>query len=140
MGAVCNRFALQAGHTPTLAPPENVVQTGRAMPLEVPHIIGFLASSILLATLAQQVWKQWSSGKSEGVSPWLFAGQALANVGMLAYSILLGDVVFIVTNSATLATSCLGLAVQMRHAAPARRDDVTLAAGAPAQVSHPAHA
>lgn len=111
------------------------------MPLETPQIIGFLASSVLLATLGHQVWKQWSSGKSEGVSPWLFAGQALANVGMLTYSILLGDVVFIVTNSATLTTSCLGFAVQMLHAARKRvDDDATSAAGAPAQTSHPAHA
>lgn len=85
----------------------------------IEQIIGFSASSVLLATLIHQVWKQWSSGKSEGVSPWLFVGQAVANIGMLAYSILLGDTVFIVTNSATLATSCLGFAVQMRHAARA---------------------
>jgi len=110
------------------------------MALEIPHIIGFLASTVLIATLAHQVWKQWSSGKSGGVSPWLFGGQALANVGMLAYSILLGDVVFIITNSATLATSCLGFTVQMRHAAQHRLQDATSAAGAPAQASHPAHA
>jgi MtN3 and saliva related transmembrane protein len=83
------------------------------------QIIGFGASTVLLATLIHQVWKQWSSGRSEGVSPWLFVGQAVANLGMLTYSIMLGDTVFIVTNSATLATSCLGFAVQMRHAARA---------------------
>lgn len=81
-----------------------------------PQVIGFAASLVLLASLVGQIWKQWSSGRSEGVSPWLFAGQALANVGMLAYSVMLRDTVFIVTNTATLATSLLGLAVQRHHA------------------------
>jgi lipid-A-disaccharide synthase-like uncharacterized protein len=86
-----------------------------------PQLIGFSASAILLATLAHQVWKQWSSGKSEGVSPLLFAGQVLANIGMLTYSILLRDLVFITTNTLTLLTALLGFVVQMRHAARQRR-------------------
>lgn len=37
----------------------------------VAAIIGWLSSAILCFTLAQQVYKQWKTKHSEGVSPWL---------------------------------------------------------------------
>ena len=39
------------------------------------QIIGWLSSALLLATLVNQVYKQWSEGTSKGVSKWLFIGQ-----------------------------------------------------------------
>lgn len=66
---------------------------------------------ILLATLAGQVWQQWRSDSVRGVSPWLFLGQISASVGFVIYSTLIGNTVFIVTNSLILATALVGQAI-----------------------------
>jgi hypothetical protein len=42
------------------------------------------------------------------VSWWLFVGQIAASGGFLAYSVLIGNSVFIVTNSLILVTSIVG--------------------------------
>ena len=80
--------------------------------------IGWAASAILLATLVRQIAKQYREG-GEGVSNWLFAGQSLASLGFVVYSALLGNWVFIVTNSLILLTAVVGFALQKlrpRHA------------------------
>jgi len=48
------------------------------------------------------------------VSPWLFAGQACAQIGFVAYSWLVGNVVFLVTNVVILGVSVIGLVVTRR--------------------------
>jgi len=70
-------------------------------------VIGWLASGILLMTLVRQIIKQ-SRSDGEGVSTWLFAGQATASGLFVVYSILLENWVFIVTNSALLLTALIG--------------------------------
>ena len=47
-------------------------------------ILGYTSSGILLFTIANQVHKQWQSGTSKGVSTWLFIGQLLASLLMIA--------------------------------------------------------
>jgi len=61
-------------------------------------MIGWAAAGILLLTIATQVAKQWRDRSSQGVSPWLFAGQVIASAGFTVYSVLLGNMVFAVTN------------------------------------------
>jgi MtN3 and saliva related transmembrane protein len=73
-----------------------------------PDIVGWAASAILLATLVRQVVKQARSSDAAGVSKWLFAGQSAASIGFIAYSVMLGNWVFIVTNSCILATAVAG--------------------------------
>ena len=70
-------------------------------------VIGWGASAILLATLVRQIVKQYTEG-AESVSHWLFIGQSLASLGFVVYSVLLGNWVFIVTNSLILLTAVVG--------------------------------
>jgi len=86
-------------------------------------LIGWLASAILIATLARQTWRQWREPDPRGVSHWLFAGQIAASIGFVAYSWLLHNWVFIVTNLLILATAVIGQVVLLRaqrRTAPAR--------------------
>lgn len=76
--------------------------------------IGWTSSAILLATLVRQIVKQQRDGGG-GVSHWLFAGQSLASVGFITYSVLLGNWVFIVTNSLILLTAVTGFILQKRR-------------------------
>jgi uncharacterized protein with PQ loop repeat len=86
----------------------------------VVELVGWLSSAILLATLAKQVLKQWREGTSEGVSRWLFTGQVAASVGFTAYSVLVRNWVFVVTNALILANSIVGLVIVLHHRRRAR--------------------
>ena len=79
------------------------------------EIIGWVSSIILLLTLIQQVHKQWTSKTSEGISMWLFIGQIAASIGFTVYSILLGNWVFIVTNSLLVLNSILGVILYFKN-------------------------
>ncbi len=73
--------------------------------------IGWIASALLILTLLHQIRTQLRSRDTRAVSPWLFAGQSAASIGFICYSALLGNLVFIVTNSLILATAVLGQGV-----------------------------
>ena len=73
--------------------------------------IGWASSAILLATLVRQIVKQSQQG-AEGVSHWLFAGQSVASLGFVVYSVLLDNWVFIVTNGLILLTAVVGFVLQ----------------------------
>jgi MtN3 and saliva related transmembrane protein len=77
---------------------------------------------VLLATLGRQVYAQWRSGATSGVSRWLFVGQLAASAGFALYSWLLGNWVFLVTNVALLITAVAGEAIYLSNR---RRADVT---------------
>ena len=87
-----------------------------------PEIVGWASAAVLLATIGQQVWKQWVSGSTAGVSKWLFVGQTLASLGFTVYSVMTGDPVFIAVNSALLASALLGEAVYWRNRRRSRRE------------------
>ncbi|HVJ39432.1 MAG TPA: hypothetical protein VM687_16720 [Stenotrophomonas sp.] len=70
--------------------------------------LGWGASALLIITLLHQIRTQLRSRDTRAVSPWLFVGQSAASVGFICYSALLGNLVFIVTNSLILATAVLG--------------------------------
>lgn len=85
-----------------------------------PDTIGWAASAILLATLTRQIITQWKDKDAKGVSRWLFLGQIAASVGFIAYSWMLDNWVFIVTNSLILMTAVVGqvgLVIRRRQAA-----------------------
>jgi uncharacterized protein with PQ loop repeat len=88
----------------------------------VTELLGWLSSAILVATIGKQVHKQWTEGKSEGVSRWLFVGQIAASTGFTLYSVLVGDRVFVVTNALMLASAIAGLVIVVRHRRRAARD------------------
>jgi MtN3 and saliva related transmembrane protein len=70
--------------------------------------IGWMASAVLLLTIGRQVFTQWKSNSSAGVSRWLFAGQVTASVGFTIYSYLLNNWVFLCSNAALICTAVLG--------------------------------
>ncbi len=75
--------------------------------------IGWISSLILVVTIGKQVYKQWSEGKSGGVSIWLFVGQIIASVGFAIYSYLVWNPVFIFTNSLMVLNGIAGLAINI---------------------------
>lgn len=81
-----------------------------------PDMIGWAASAILIATLCRQIYTQSRDRDAKGVSRWLFAGQIAASVGFIAYSWLLRNWVFIVTNSLILLTAVVGQVVVWNRA------------------------
>jgi MtN3 and saliva related transmembrane protein len=74
----------------------------------VTELIGWVAATVLLATMGRQVYTQWRDGTSKGVSKWLFIGQLAASLGFIMYSWRLGNWVFVVTNALMLLTAGLG--------------------------------
>jgi uncharacterized protein with PQ loop repeat len=87
----------------------------------MPELIGWFSSATLLFTLSGQVYRQWRARSVEGVSWVLFAGQILASVGFVTYSVLIGNVVFIVTNSLILATAVAGQCIYLQRRRASRR-------------------
>jgi len=87
----------------------------------VVEAVGWVSSCILVLTLARQVYKQWHEGSSEGVSKWLFVGQMSASLGFIAYSWLVRNWVFVVTNFLMLLNGLLGLLIVIRHRRRRRR-------------------
>jgi MtN3 and saliva related transmembrane protein len=79
------------------------------------ELIGWASSVILVLTIAKQVHKQWKDGSSTGVSKWLFVGQLVASAGFTAYSALVKNWVFVVTNSLMLVNAVLGGAIVLWH-------------------------
>ncbi len=77
--------------------------------------IGWISSFILVVTIGKQVYKQWRSESSEGVSKWLFVGQMAASLGFLTYSILTRNAVFVVTNALMIVNALVGLAIVLHH-------------------------
>ena len=77
--------------------------------------IGWASAALLLATIVQQVYTQWRSGATAGVSRWLFIGQTLASIGFTAYSALTDNRVFLVVNAALVLSALAGQAIYWRN-------------------------
>ena len=84
------------------------------------QIIGWASSALLLATLINQVYKQWREGTSKGVSKWLFIGQLAVSIGFTVYSVGTGDAVFVVTNALLVLNSIAGIIIYFYHRRPAK--------------------
>lgn len=78
------------------------------------ELIGWLSATVLALTISSQVYTQWRSKSSAGVSNWFFIGQMLASLGFVAYSSLLENWVFVWTNSFNFMAALLGHSIQ-RH-------------------------
>ena len=79
------------------------------------EIIGWVSNLLLLATMSRQVWSQWTSGSSRGVSSWLFVGQLATSVGFVTYSYLLGNWVFVTSNLLLIVVAGLGQWIYLRN-------------------------
>lgn len=89
--------------------------------------IGWFSSFVLVLTIAKQVYKQWREGTSQGVSKWLFVGQMTASAGFTAYSWLVRNWVFVVTNSLMLVNAILGYSIVLAHRRRERRESSKVA-------------
>jgi uncharacterized protein with PQ loop repeat len=90
--------------------------TGSA-PLELmmTDVLGWTCSFLLVLTISKQVYTQWKSRSTAGVSKWLFIGQMLASAGFTVYSVLVHSWVFVVTNGMMCILAVTGLAILLHH-------------------------
>ncbi len=101
--------------------------------------IGWFSSFVLVLTIGKQVYKQWRSGSSEGVSKWLFVGQITASTGFTIYSVLVRNWVFVVTNALLLLSALIGVVIVFKHRR-AERQQGTSAGVRGREDSRPLHA
>jgi MtN3 and saliva related transmembrane protein len=71
-------------------------------------VVGWASTAVLLATIGRQVYSQWKSQATAGVSRWLFVGQISASTGFTIYSYLLHNWVFLFSNTAMIVTAIVG--------------------------------
>lgn len=77
------------------------------------ELLGWVSSLVLLATIVGQIAKQWRARSAQGVSRWLFVGQTVASAGFTAYSALVGNWVFTITNALLLVSALIGCAMTL---------------------------
>ena len=77
--------------------------------------IGWLSSLVLLLTIGRQVYTQWRTRSTSGLSRWLFVGQVTASLGFTVYSVLLRNWVFVFTNAMLLVTAVIGQCIYLRN-------------------------
>jgi MtN3 and saliva related transmembrane protein len=77
--------------------------------------IGWASAAVLLATIGRQVYSQWKSRATAGVSRWLFVGQISASIGFTIYSYLLHNWVFLFTNVAMIVTAIVGESIYISN-------------------------
>jgi uncharacterized protein with PQ loop repeat len=83
--------------------------------MDLETLTGWLASALLFITVGSQVWKQIREERCDGVSRFLFLGQFMASALFLAYSVMGGNTVFIVSNAFMLAAALVGQGVLLRN-------------------------
>ena len=79
--------------------------------MEPEQWVGWAAVAALFVTMAAQAWKQWRDRVKHGISKLFFFGQIVASVLFLAYSVLVGNPIFVVGNALVLAASIAGGAI-----------------------------
>jgi MtN3 and saliva related transmembrane protein len=82
--------------------------------MQYAELIGWTSSAILFMTIARQVYTQWKTKSTAGVSHWLFIGQLMASTGFTIYSYLLHNWVFVVSNFGMLITAVIGQIIYKR--------------------------
>jgi len=76
-----------------------------------PDIVGWFAVTLLFLTMTGQAWKEWRDRVKTGISPFFFAGQVGASVAFIAYSAMVGNMIFVVGNALVLAAAVAGGAI-----------------------------
>ena len=80
--------------------------------------IGWTSSVVLIFALSAQVRADWKSGSKRGASSWLYFGQLFAEAGFIAYSYLVNNWVFVVTNTLLFLLSVAGIIIQGKKGNP----------------------
>jgi MtN3 and saliva related transmembrane protein len=79
------------------------------------ELLGWGSSTILLVTLVRQVYTQWRTHATAGLSKWLFIGQCSASAGYIVYSFMLHNWVYLSSNIAILITAIVGEGLYLRN-------------------------
>jgi MtN3 and saliva related transmembrane protein len=79
------------------------------------EMVGWISALILILTISRQVYTQWRTKSTVGVSHWLFVGQVAASVGFVIYSFLVENWVFVAANACILVTAMVGQYIYMRN-------------------------
>lgn len=79
------------------------------------EVVGWISTLILCATISRQVYTQWKTKSTEGVSHWLFIGQLAASAGFVVYSFLLENWVFVFSNVFLLVTALIGQVIYLKN-------------------------
>jgi MtN3 and saliva related transmembrane protein len=77
--------------------------------------IGWISSVVLLLTIGRQVYTQWRTRSTSGLSRWLFVGQVTASLGFTLYSVLVNNWVFVFTNAVLVVTAVVGQCIYLRN-------------------------
>jgi len=77
--------------------------------------IGWLSALVLLLTVGRQVYTEWRTRSTAGLSRWLFIGQVAASLGFTVYSVMLENWVFVFTNAMLLLTAIVGQCIYLRN-------------------------
>lgn len=80
-----------------------------------PDWIGWASTGLLLATVGRQAFTQWKERSTAGVSHWLYIGQAATSIGFVIYSLMLGNIVFVVSNVFLLCIAGVGQYLFIRN-------------------------
>lgn len=78
-------------------------------------LTGWISALILILTISRQVYTQWKTRSTAGVSKWLFIGQLAASAGFVLYSFLVDNWVFVATNSFMLLVAITGQLIYLRN-------------------------
>jgi MtN3 and saliva related transmembrane protein len=78
-------------------------------------LIGLASSLILLLTISRQVYTQWKSKATSGLSRWLFIGQLAASIGFVIYSWMLQNWIFLTTNVMLVVAAVVGQVLYLRN-------------------------
>jgi MtN3 and saliva related transmembrane protein len=78
-------------------------------------MVGWISALILVLTISRQVYTQWRTKSTAGVSRWLFVGQVAASIGFVIYSVLVDNWVFVVANAFILLTAIAGECIYIRN-------------------------
>jgi len=89
------------------------------------ELVGWFSALALLLTVFSQVFAQWRSGSTKGVSHWMFIGQLVTSAGFVIYSADLGNWVFVVSNALTLCAALVGQYVYLRNCRGSKQDATT---------------
>jgi MtN3 and saliva related transmembrane protein len=84
-------------------------------------LVGLASSVVLLLTISRQVYTQWKSRATAGMSRWLFIGQLVASAGFSVYSWMLANWIFLATNLMLIIAALIGQLIYLhnrRHAPP----------------------
>lgn len=79
------------------------------------EIVGWVSAIILALTISRQVYTQWKTKSSDGISRWLFIGQITASAGFVWYSALVNNWVFVFTNAYILFMAVAGQGIYLHN-------------------------